>query len=62
LELIESEREGTHDEELFDTEALDGGEIRFELELGEDNDLVAAPGSSVRDDNDTIDVAHGEQA
>lgn len=40
---------------------LNGGEEGLELEAGEHDDLVAAVSTGVRDDNQRVDVAKGQQ-
>lgn len=47
---------------MLNLEALDRRQIRFELELGQDNDLIAAPRRSVRNDYESVDVTERHEA
>ena len=51
----------TYHEEMVDLESLNGFEILRQIELGEHNDLVAAPRPAVSDDHEGVDVAEGQE-
>ena len=62
LVLDHGDDDGRHDVERVDLVFRDGLEIVGEVELGQDDDLVAAVGRGVADDDKAVDVGLREEA
>lgn len=52
----------TYHTQLLNIESLDGPQKHFYFEFGKNNNFVAPVGTTMRDDNQSINVAHWQEA
>lgn len=59
---IKERMTATYNDELLDPEPLDRSQVGIKVKLGQDDDFIATPCCAVRDNDEAVDVAHGQES